>query len=418
MADHTPRIWPREHWREFSRLLKQRHPAILLVQVGGTHSWCLEGPDLCLLGKTSMTESTVILKHALLHVDGDSGLVHLRRQLGGKSVVLFGPTPESYVGYQQNTNIVAEKCGDCMWLTDDWNTRCIRDMDTPECMQSIRPQTVLRAVEEILAERKEYEYAVSDIALYSGAGRMAYEPALEDICRVCGVEKRPLSQTITGPCNTYIYSSKQWEYPYALDILRAMGKQTMKIADVGSGRGMFSWYLARQGHDVTAYDPDFSTVGTNDRDLNRRYIQFAKEQGFCAEFGDIFNLPAEDDAFDVVTCISVVEHIPYKFYALKEMLRVLKPGGKLILTYDLAENPVDIETGTRSEIFSPERIESLLQKVDITPGIISDNSALRRSTADIQADTVRGMPDGLTVGGLVLTKTRKVPVPGCQNSPQ
>ena len=406
MSDYMPKVWPREHWREFCRIFKQYHPDILLVQVGGDHSPVIEGTDLCLLGATSMAETKAILKYALLHIDGEGGLVHLRRQLGGKSVVLFGPTLEAYYGYEQNVNIVADKCGECMWLTDDWMERCIRGMDIPECMQSIEPQRVLSAVEEILAERKEYEYTISDVSLYSSAGRGAYESVVEDICRTCGVEKQPITETINGPCDTYIHGSKQWEYPYVLGILHAIDEQALKIADVGSGRGMLSWYLARQGYDVTAYDLSFCHAAGGDVDLNRRYIQFAKAEGFCAEFGDMFNLPADDDTFDVVTCISVVEHVPHKYYALKEMLRILRPGGKLILTYDLTEDSSHMEDAERVEIFTPQHIISLLSEFGVTVNQVHTESSLQRSIRDIQADKL-SLPDGLTVGGLVLKKIWK-----------
>jgi ADP-heptose:LPS heptosyltransferase/SAM-dependent methyltransferase len=410
ITDHAPKIWPKKRWREFCRLFKQYYPDILLVQLGAAHSPRIEGTDLCLLGKTSMSETRVILKHALLHVDGDSGLVHLRRQLGGKSVVMFGPTPVAYYGYPQNKNIVAKKCGNCMWLTDDWFMRCIKDMDIPECMLSINAQTVLLAVDAILSERQNFEYTLSDVVLYSSSTRIMYEEIVSEFCYRCGLENKPISEYIFGECGIHVLATKQWEYPYAVSMMQGLGSH-LKIADVGSGRGALSLYLARLGHDVTAYDFEFSPAPDDNNNLSdaAKFIRFAANQGFTAEFGDIFNLPVDDGAFDVVTCISVVEHVTHKFYAVKEMLRVLKPGGKLILTYDLAENPVDMETGNRCEIFDQNRIESLLREFGITPETIYDTSALRRSIADMQADNVRGMPCGLTVGGLVLTKTLKAP---------
>ena len=44
---------------------------------------------------------------------------------------------------------------------------------------------------------------------------------------------------------------------------------------------------------------------------------------------DIHDLKFEDESFDAVVCISILEHIPYPQQAISELERVLKPGGKI-----------------------------------------------------------------------------------------
>jgi SAM-dependent methyltransferase len=44
------------------------------------------------------------------------------------------------------------------------------------------------------------------------------------------------------------------------------------------------------------------------------------------------NLPIEDESFDTVVSTEVLEHVPDPLRALREMFRVLKPGGHLILS--------------------------------------------------------------------------------------
>src|ERR1019366_9596147 len=46
---------------------------------------------------------------------------------------------------------------------------------------------------------------------------------------------------------------------------------------------------------------------------------------------DICNYPADDDSFDVIYFNHVLEHIPDDVAALREVGRILKPGGLLIL---------------------------------------------------------------------------------------
>jgi len=43
--------------------------------------------------------------------------------------------------------------------------------------------------------------------------------------------------------------------------------------------------------------------------------------------GDIHKLPLQDESFEAVFCISVLEHIENPFQAFEEMYRILKPGG-------------------------------------------------------------------------------------------
>lgn len=51
---------------------------------------------------------------------------------------------------------------------------------------------------------------------------------------------------------------------------------------------------------------------------------------------DIVNIPELDASFDAVLCSEVLEHVPSPHLALAEFQRLLKPGGKLILTAPFA----------------------------------------------------------------------------------
>ena len=47
---------------------------------------------------------------------------------------------------------------------------------------------------------------------------------------------------------------------------------------------------------------------------------------------DITNIPEPDASFDAIMCIEVLEHVPDPVAALRELSRLLKPGGTIILT--------------------------------------------------------------------------------------
>jgi SAM-dependent methyltransferase len=60
---------------------------------------------------------------------------------------------------------------------------------------------------------------------------------------------------------------------------------------------------------------------------------------------DLRDLPLEDRTFDLVLCTEVLEHLPDPRPAMAEMRRVLRPGGRLIVTVpfviELHEEPYD-----------------------------------------------------------------------------
>jgi SAM-dependent methyltransferase len=65
-------------------------------------------------------------------------------------------------------------------------------------------------------------------------------------------------------------------------------------------------------------------------------------------------LPYEDETFDDITCISVLEHTENYADILKEFYRVLAPGGSLVVTFDICLDG-------QSEI-SPEGASALIKQ--------------------------------------------------------
>ena len=52
--------------------------------------------------------------------------------------------------------------------------------------------------------------------------------------------------------------------------------------------------------------------------------------------GSLHEMPIEDGKFDAVLCTQVLEHLEWPRESVKEMYRVLKPGGKLYMTVPMA----------------------------------------------------------------------------------
>ena len=401
------KCWPIEHWQTLVSELKSTDPQLRIVQIGARKSRHIPGVDVDLVDRTTLHETAWVVKNAQLHIDTDSGLVHIARALHTRAIVLFGPTDVGYYAHDCNTNLAPAECGNCWWSTPDWLSRCPRGLSTPVCMTSVSPARVLEHARRMLEVRYEMIASAGPVTCYDGALIQTDTAILDNLCDVLDLERTPISSHVrndrTGVC---IHASKQWDYLYAL---RALGEadigedDRLKIADLGGGRGALAPYLAHQGHDVEVFDVDYLWDHQGDASIEMKYRRWAREVGYRARFGSLYNVPAKSSQFDIVTCISVVEHVPHKEYVLKEAFRILKPGGLLILTFDFATAPERFEDGMRREIFSPARVADSLSRLGI-PFTPIDSHMVEESAARIQSDGVCGIPAGMTVAGMVLRK--------------
>lgn len=97
-----------------------------------------------------------------------------------------------------------------------------------------------------------------------------------------------------------------------------------EVLDVGCGIGAGPAYLARTF--------GCRVVGA---DISERMIGWARQRARQARAGDligsgvadVLDLPFADDQFDVVICESVLDFVPDKAKAVRECVRVTKPGG-------------------------------------------------------------------------------------------
>ncbi len=146
----STKSYPHEKWSELVTLLKQEFPDYITVQLGGLGNGSdIEGIDLNLRGKTTLKEAASLLAASSLHIDTDSGLVHIAVSLGTPCAVLFGPTNAAYCSYSQLSNYIAitpQLCGNCWWSTDDWMETCPRGLNVPECMNSIEPIDIIKSI--------------------------------------------------------------------------------------------------------------------------------------------------------------------------------------------------------------------------------------------------------------------------------
>lgn len=103
-------------------------------------------------------------------------------------------------------------------------------------------------------------------------------------------------------------------------ILRAAGDRVKgSVLENGCGVGMYLQQLARLGGRVTGLEYDFARAGEAAQ-RSRTVVNAAGE-----------HLPFGSEEFDLVLSHEVIEHVQDDGAAIDEMVRVLKPGGRIVL---------------------------------------------------------------------------------------
>lgn len=99
----------------------------------------------------------------------------------------------------------------------------------------------------------------------------------------------------------------------------------MRVLEIGCGRGGFARYLQGLGADLVAADFSETAVEVATRILG--------DLPHCeARVIDIQDIPYPDNSFDMIVSLETLEHVPDPFKGLSELVRVTKPGGKLVIT--------------------------------------------------------------------------------------
>ena len=181
----------------------------------------------------------------------------------------------------------------------------------------------LDALQEILVTAFAQGWKIQEVPLYYrqpqrwDSGRMAELGAgyLRTLGRLLALRNSVKSADYDHRAfDSWIPLQRYWQRE-RFRVIRAMVDGATRILDIGCGSSRILQSLPQ-------------AVGM---DMQIRKLRWLRAPGRQLLAGSLLELPFRDGAFDAVICSEVIEHIPREEIDLTDMVRVLAPGGTLVL---------------------------------------------------------------------------------------
>lgn len=161
-----------------------------------------------------------------------------------------------------------------------------------------------------------------------------------------------------------------WFYRHRLQMIANLigDAHFNRVLEVGTGSGIFIKELLKHTDAVAGIDihPTYDGVAMM---LAREQIDVNRVE---LRQGDIFDIPYENESFDAVVCISVLEHFADPLPALQELRRVTRPGGTLLLGFPARNSITDTlfqMLGYQSKEIHPAGHKTILHAIQSTLSI-------------------------------------------------
>ena len=116
----------------------------------------------------------------------------------------------------------------------------------------------------------------------------------------------------------------------------SLAKKGGNVLDMGCGNGVFTINLCPFFNKVLGVDSDdlleMEKGGKSALDMANYLVKFYNLKNISFEKGHIYSTKFQDNHFDTIFCLEVLEHLTDKEKAIQEMRRILKPEGCFVFS--------------------------------------------------------------------------------------
>jgi SAM-dependent methyltransferase len=170
-----------------------------------------------------------------------------------------------------------------------------------------------------------------------------------------------------------IKTHREREWEFYKSFYGANLKDTDLVLDTGAYNTYFCVFLKDYVKKIYSTDSFYWAERNYIKELNlpspKQWVDEINRidpEKLIAQKADLTNLSFENNTFDKIFCISVIEHVKDDLTGMKEMFRVLKPGGILLLTTEVNKRlnkPYSETDRSYYRIYSYEQIIDLIEKI-------------------------------------------------------
>ncbi len=185
-------------------------------------------------------------------------------------------------------------------------------------------------------------------------------------------------------------------------IAKAYLRPEMAVADVGAGTGFVAAGLAPLVKRVYVVDGSPAMLDVAKKNLSQfDNVEFHEADGS--------SLPFPDDSLDAVFANMYLHHTPDPFAAIREMIRVLRPGGRLVIT-DMDSHPYAWLKDEMADVwqgFDREQLRAWFMEAGLVNTIVDGTGQSCCATSPTMTDQ-HGREAKMSV--FVATGTRRMPM--------